>query len=60
MACAPWPQQKLGEQAPSAAEQVMLASIQKRVSDWTQMQPVYSDVFPAPARKSNPATPSRC
>ena len=37
--------QQLGEQAPSAAEQVMLASIQKRVMNWTQMQPVYSDVL---------------
>jgi squalene-hopene/tetraprenyl-beta-curcumene cyclase len=37
--------QQLGEQTPSAAEQVMLASIQKRVMNWTQMQPVYSDVL---------------
>jgi hypothetical protein len=33
----------LGESGPSAAEQVMLASIQKRVNLWNQMAPFYSD-----------------
>jgi squalene-hopene/tetraprenyl-beta-curcumene cyclase len=33
----------LSEQGPSAAEQVMLASIDKRVSMWNQMAPFYSD-----------------
>jgi len=33
----------LGEQGPSPAEQVMLASIQKRVSMWKEMDPFYSD-----------------
>jgi squalene-hopene/tetraprenyl-beta-curcumene cyclase len=35
--------QDLGEQGPSPAEQVMLASIQKRVSMWKEMDPFYSD-----------------
>ena len=34
---------ELGEQQPSAAEQVMLTSIQKRVSLWKDMVPFYSD-----------------
>ncbi|MGA2535760.1 MAG: hypothetical protein ABSF53_07095 [Terracidiphilus sp.] len=33
----------LGEQQPSAPEQVMLASIQKRVTLWKEMDPFYSD-----------------
>jgi squalene-hopene/tetraprenyl-beta-curcumene cyclase len=33
----------LGELQPSAAEQVMLASIQKRVKMWNEMAPFYSD-----------------
>ena len=33
----------LGEQGPPAAEQVMLASIEKRVSMWNEMAPFYSD-----------------
>ena len=33
----------LGEQSAPAAEQVMLASIQKRVSMWNEMAPFYSD-----------------
>ena len=33
----------LGEQALSPSEQVMLASIEKRVRGWNQMQPFYSD-----------------
>ena len=35
----------LGEQTPTPAEQVMLASIEKRVGHWDQMQPFYSDVI---------------
>jgi len=37
--------QDLGEQGPTAAEQVMLASIEKRVHGWGNMQPFYSDVL---------------
>ena len=33
----------MDEQSPSASEQVMLASVQKRVRDWKEMQPFYSD-----------------
>jgi hypothetical protein len=33
----------LGDPAPSAAEQTMLASIEKRVRGWKQMLPFYSD-----------------
>ena len=33
----------LGEHLPSAPEQVMLASIQKRVTLWKEMDPFYSD-----------------
>jgi squalene-hopene/tetraprenyl-beta-curcumene cyclase len=33
----------LGESGPSPAEQVMLASIEKRVSLWNEMAPFYSD-----------------
>jgi len=33
----------LGEHLPSAPEQVMLASIQKRVTLWKEMEPFYSD-----------------
>ena len=33
----------LGESGPSAAEQVMLASIEKRVKMWKEMDPFYSD-----------------
>ncbi len=32
-----------GERAPSAPEQVMLASVEKRVREWKDMQPFYSD-----------------
>lgn len=35
----------LNEEGPSAAEQVMLASIQKRVRGWKEMQPFYSDAL---------------
>ena len=34
----------LGETTPTAPETVMLASIEKRVRQWSQMQPFYSDV----------------
>jgi hypothetical protein len=34
---------ELGEQGPSASEQVMLASVEKRVRGWSQMAPFYSD-----------------
>ena len=37
--------QDLGEAAPAASERVMLASIEKRVRTWAQMQPFYSDVI---------------
>jgi squalene-hopene/tetraprenyl-beta-curcumene cyclase len=37
--------QDLGEPAPAASERVMLASIEKRVRTWAQMQPFYSDVI---------------
>jgi hypothetical protein len=37
--------QELGDQAQTAAEQRMLASIVKRVRTWDQMQPFYSDVI---------------
>jgi squalene-hopene/tetraprenyl-beta-curcumene cyclase len=37
--------QELGEQGPASSEQVMLASIEKRVRGWDQMQPFYSDVL---------------
>jgi squalene-hopene/tetraprenyl-beta-curcumene cyclase len=36
--------QDLGEGAPSGAEQVMLSSIEKRVRQWSLMQPFYSDI----------------
>src|ERR1700722_9117958 len=36
----------LGETGPSPAEQVMLASIEKRVRMWKQMAPFYSDAHP--------------
>ena len=35
--------EKLGEHAPSQQEQVMLASIEKRVREWREMKPFYSD-----------------
>jgi len=34
---------RLGQRGPSQPEQVMLASIEKRVSGWKDMQPFYSD-----------------
>ena len=35
--------ERLGEQAMSPQEQAMLASVEKRVRDWKEMQPFYSD-----------------
>ena len=37
--------QDLGEQGRTASEKVMLASIEKRVRNWTQVQPFYSDMI---------------
>ena len=34
---------RMGERAPSVQEQVMLASVEKRVREWKDMQPFYSD-----------------
>jgi len=51
---------ELSEQGPSPSEQVMLASVEKRVRDGIKMQPFYSDVLSGAGRKSNRATPSRC
>jgi hypothetical protein len=36
--------QDLGEPDPTGAEQVMLASVEKRVRQWSLMQPFYSDI----------------
>ena len=36
---------QLGERQPSAQEQIMLASIEKRVRGWRDMQPFYSDAL---------------
>jgi squalene-hopene/tetraprenyl-beta-curcumene cyclase len=36
---------QLGEHSPSAQEQVMLSSVEKRVRDWKDMQPFYSDAL---------------
>ena len=35
----------LGERARAPTEQVMLASVEKRVGQWSQMQPFYSDII---------------
>lgn len=35
--------ERLGEHEPTAQEQVMVASIEKRVRDWNEVQPFYSD-----------------
>jgi hypothetical protein len=43
--------QDLGEQALAPAETVMLASIEKRVRQWRQMQPFYSDVTSGPGKE---------
>jgi hypothetical protein len=36
---------RAGQRAPSAQEQVMLASVEKRVRDWKDVQPFYSDAI---------------
>src|SRR6476646_321298 len=36
---------QLGERQPSAQEQIMLASIEKRLRGWRNMQPFYSDAL---------------
>jgi hypothetical protein len=41
----PMLRRRLGEHGVSAQEQVMLASIEKRVRDWKEMQPFYSDAI---------------
>lgn len=41
----------LGEQALPAPEQAMLASIEKRVRGWSQMQPFYSDAVSGPGKE---------
>jgi squalene-hopene/tetraprenyl-beta-curcumene cyclase len=41
----------LGEAAPTAAEKVMLASVEKRVTHWRQMQPFYSDLNSGPGKE---------
>lgn len=41
----------LGEQALPAPEQTMLASIEKRVRGWSQMQPFYSDAVSGPGKE---------
>jgi hypothetical protein len=43
--------QDLGEPPPSGAEQVMLASVEKRVSQWSLMQPFYSDIPSGPGKE---------
>jgi len=43
--------QDLGEAGPGRAEQVMLASIDKRVNQWAAMQPFYSDIPSGPGKE---------
>jgi len=43
--------QDLGEPPPTGAEQVMLASVEKRVSQWSLMQPFYSDIPSGPGKE---------
>ena len=43
--------QQLGEHSPSAQEQVMLTSIEKRVRDWKDMQPFYLDAVSGPGKE---------
>ena len=43
--------QDLGEQGQGSSEQAMLASIEKRVRGWDQMQPFYSDVLSGPGKE---------
>lgn len=41
----------IGDQKQSAAEQAMLASIRKRVTEWSLMQPFYSDIPSGPGKE---------
>jgi hypothetical protein len=41
----------LGEQVPTAPERAMLASVEKRVHGFDQMQPFYSDVISGPGKE---------
>lgn len=41
----------LGEAGPTGAEQAMLASLEKRVRQWTLMQPFYSDLVSGPGKE---------
>ena len=43
--------QDLGEPAPTGAEQAMLASVEKRVRQWSLMQPFYSDIVSGPGKE---------
>jgi squalene-hopene/tetraprenyl-beta-curcumene cyclase len=43
--------QDLGEPAPTGAEQAMLASVEKRVRQWSLMQPFYSDIPSGPGKE---------
>jgi hypothetical protein len=43
--------QDLAEPGPSGAEQAMLASVEKRVSQWSLMQPFYSDLVSGPGKE---------
>jgi squalene-hopene/tetraprenyl-beta-curcumene cyclase len=43
--------QDLGERDLGPAEKVMLASVDKRVRQWAQMQPFYSDVISGPGKE---------
>lgn len=40
----------MGEQSPSAAEQTLLANVEKRVRDWNQMEPFYKDATSGPGK----------
>jgi len=43
--------QDLGEAPPAGAEAVMLASVEKRVRQWSLMQPFYSDIPSGPGKE---------
>jgi hypothetical protein len=43
--------QDLGEPPPAGAEQAMLASVEKRVRQWSLMQPFYSDIPSGPGKE---------
>ena len=40
----------MGEQSPSAAEQTLLANVEKRVRAWDQMEPFYKDATSGPGK----------